>query len=193
MRALFAIALSCGCWSGGPATETLSNTPAAPDSRLLITPTGVGAIDARTRATLPMLQKRLAGFEVREVHGDTLEYDVFAKGERLFYVIPNDDGTIFNVHAVSGKVAVSTHAWRVGEPFHGTNDLTACECWGANPTCYVAGEHVAVNFDVPCVDVVSDVHGRRTLEGTKVQRVIWSPHAFGLEEDSLPPDEPDEP
>jgi hypothetical protein len=121
-------------------------------------------------------------YEVRPVNDPNIEYDVFDKGERILFVVPNDDGSVFNVHATSGKVSITDHAWRVGQAFQGSTEITKCECWGDTPTCYKTGEHVAVNFDRDCTGL-TDANPRalKVLDGLVVQRVIWSPTAFGNE------------
>ncbi len=82
--------------------------------------------------------------------------------------------------------------------------LSRCECWGANPTCYKTGEHVAVNFDRACLNDDDDaqhpaanVRALRVLDGLVVQRVIWSVEPFGPaadvtddNSDSADPDSP---
>ncbi|MGE5182229.1 MAG: hypothetical protein ACM31C_09210 [Acidobacteriota bacterium] len=170
-----------GCWRGPEAPATAAATEPRPAGLFTITELGFGPIDARTRATLIPLRRAFAGFDVRPVNeDDTLEYHVYAGSELLAYVVPDDDGSVFNVHATSPKIAVAGREWRVGAPFRGAAQLSRCECWGDNPTCWRTGEHVAVNFARSCENLTGD--GRRVLrvlDGVAVQGVIWSPKAFG--------------
>ena len=158
-----------------PPPEVLSNSSTAPSGELTITASGFGPISARTPATLGALRKLLVGYDVRPVNDGSLEYDVFAGTERLLFVVPNDDGSVFNVHATSQRIGVRDRDWRVGAKFRGT--VSACECWGANPTCYQKGEHVAVNLARDCGDDLTN--GEPVINGAVIQRVIWSPRAFG--------------
>ena len=152
---------------------------AAP-SPYAISETAMGAITGKTRGTLEGLRAALRGLEVRPVYDGGLEYHVFEAGQQLYYVIPADDGGVFNVHITSGKFAVATRPWRAGAPFRGAADLTACECWGDQPVCYKTGEHVAVSFKRACTGLSDgDQHARAVLDGVTVQRMIWSPTAFG--------------
>lgn len=176
--------LFAGCYRSTPAPPTLSNkTDHAEVAALTMDSHGVGPIDSTTKATLTDLRAKLIGYEVRPVNDGSLEYDIFKDGERLAYVVPDDQsGYVFNVHAVSAKVRINEHPWRVGRAFGDAAHLTNCECWGPNPTCYASGEHLAVNFNRECGDVTSgDRHALEVLDGQIVQRVIWSPSAFGEE------------
>ncbi len=186
MRSVHGLLLvAAGCWRAGDAPATDPATPRHPPGLVTISQAGVGPIDARTQATLTSLRRAFVGFEVRPVNDDdTLEYHVLAGGELLLYVVPDDDGTIFNVHATSPKVAVADRDWRVGAPFQGASTLTTCECWGTNPTCWKTGDHVAVNFGRECGDLdKGDRRVLRVLDGVTVQRVIWSPRPFGVTTD----------
>jgi hypothetical protein len=170
-----------GCWGSTKAgDETISNHSSHPRGLFVITEAAFGPIGPTAPATLDALRQMFPRYEVKPVNDGSLEYDVFDKGERLLFVVPNDDGTVFNVHATSRKVAVANRSWRVGESFQGASSLTACECWGENPTCYRAGEHIAVNFKRSCEGLTFS--GRRALQvldGVEVARVIWSPTPFG--------------
>jgi hypothetical protein len=162
---------------------TLSNKVPAPEVVLAITESAVGPIDRDAKATLASLRRLLVGYEVRPVNDGSLQYDVYAGSERLLFVVPDDDGSVFNVHAVSERVGVNGRDWRVGRAFRDANRLTECECWGPNPTCWKSGEHVAVNFARECDDVRGKRRrgddGFRVLDGHRIQRVIWSPRGFG--------------
>lgn len=178
MRTL-ALLVIAGCWRAGSPPVALSNT-AKPQSLMTMTSSGLGPIGAETPATLGGLRAALAGYEVRPVNDGGLEYDVFAGTEKLLFVVPNDDGTVFNVHATSGRIGVADRPWRVGQAFQDSHALSTCECWGENPTCYKRGDHIAVNFKRSCEGLTdSDPRALRVLDGVAVQRVIWSPTAFG--------------
>jgi hypothetical protein len=178
MRCVYLLVLA-GCWSSS------STPPAKPDgkaSALAIREGGFGPVDGHTPATLQAVRQAFAGYEVRPINDEgTLEYRVYKGDELLLYVVPDDDGTIFNIHATSNKVSVEGHAWRVGAPFEGASLLSQCECWGENPTCWKQGEHIAVNFSRECGDIAgNDTRMMKVLDGVTVQRIIWSPHAFGM-------------
>lgn len=181
MRFAVAACTLVACYTSQP-TAPLSNAVEEPRGLLVITPTGVGPIDADTPATLMPLRRLLVGFEVKPVEDGGLQYEIYRDGERLAYVVPDDeDGTIFNIHAVSPRVEVASRDWRVGAPFRDARRLTHCECWGEHPTCFRKGEHVAVNFDRECYSLEhGDRREFRVLNGLPVQRVIWSPRPFGV-------------
>ena len=174
-----ATVLLAGCWSG-----SAPPTPVAPAQQprpaFTITEQSLGPIDARSPATLDNLRRLMPGYQVRPVNDPGLEYHVYDGAEQLLYVVTSDDLSVFNVHATSGKIAVSGRSWRVGKPFQDSSVLTRCECWGDNPTCYRGGEHVAVNFARECEGLTDgDRRAFKALDGLSPQRVIWSPTAFG--------------
>lgn len=145
----------------------------------------LGPITATTPANAAALTALLAhdGYTVRPVDRNGVEFHVFLGEELLFYVIPNDDGSLFNVHAVSSKIGITEHPqWMIGAPFSGDAMLTNCECWGSQPVCYRAGDHVAVAFERSC-DGLSDARERRVLAGVRIQRAIWSPQPFAGTDD----------
>jgi len=185
MRIALVILLG-GCYrsTGQPAPIT-NKTDAAPQAALTMSSRGVGPITSTTKVTLTDLRAILVGYEVRPLHDGSLQYDIYQSGEKLAYVVPDDQsGYVFNVHAVSSRVAISGHPWRVGRAFGNASHLTNCECWGSNPTCYASGEHIAVNFGRQCSDLTGvDRSALRALDGEIVQRVIWSPTAFGEAEE----------
>lgn len=169
------------CWrEASPPTGTGShNSLAAP--AFTISPAAFGPIDASTPATLAALRRAFLGYDVRPVNDDSgLEYHVLAGNEMILYVVPDDDGAIFNVHATSAKVAVDGRDWRVGARFHGAALLTTCECWGDTPTCWRTGEHVAVNFARSCGELPRGDRKRlRALDGETITRIVWNPKPFG--------------
>lgn len=176
--------LLAACYRSPPEQggSTLVNNTSREPEALTMTVHGVGPIDGTTVVTLVELRRKLVGFEVKPVNDGSLQYDIYRDGERLAYVVPDDQsGYVFNVDAVSSRVNIAGHAWRVGARFQDASRLTICECWGANPTCYAEGEHIAVNFDREC-DGLTNLEDRnqlRVLDGLKIQRVIWSPTPFG--------------
>ncbi len=165
-----------GCWRGA-APDPAPYVPPPPPSELAISQVHFGPIDAQSAATLTALRGLFPRYIVKAINDGTLEYDVFDGDERLLFVVPTDDGHVFNVHATSARIG-SDHGWRVGKRFRGASRLSQCECWGENPTCWTDGEHVAVNFKRSCDDL-SDGEARKVLEGMPIQRVIWSPRPFG--------------
>jgi hypothetical protein len=184
--ALAMVVLGCG---GGtpPPTKPISNiTQAAKSSALLtINVDSLGPINGKTPATLTALRDLLGkdGLEVKPVQNSGMEFHVFLKDELLFYVIPNDDGTLFNVHVVSGKVEIAQHPqWKIGAAFAGDEILTECECWGEHPVCFKKGDHVAVAFKRAC-DGLDDARMRKVLAGVNVQRAVWSPQPFGYDDE----------
>jgi hypothetical protein len=183
MRIWLAVVFVAGCWnSSSPGSDTIANRAASRPGMFTITASGFGPIDGKTVATLANLRTLFLGQDVKAVWDPGLEMHIYSGTEQLAFVVLNEDMSVFNVHATSGKIAVSDRAWRVGEPFHGSADLTQCECWGDNPTCFRRGEHVAVNFKRACDGVTSgDKRALKVLDGVVVQRVIWSPNAFGAD------------
>ncbi len=178
MRAL-PILLVTGCWTTTTPPQT-PTTPAASKVDIAITEAGFGPVDGQSPATLANMRKLFAGYDVRPINEPGLEYHVYLGAEQLFFVVTNEDLSIFNVHATSGKIVTREHPWRVGQPFQDSAVLTQCECWGQNPTCFRRGEHVAVNFARECSGLTSgNRRALKALDGLTPQRVIWSPTAFG--------------
>ena len=170
------------CWSAAPPPLA----PAKPQAGLVITQHGWGPISAATVATLTNLRALFPAYRVVPVNDPQLEYDIFDGKQRLGFVVINDDASVFNVHATSNRVRVEDRGWRAGEPFQDSKALTRCECWGSNPTCYKTGEHIAVNFDRPCIETEdsddsasANQRPLRVLDGLIIQRVIWSVEPFG--------------
>jgi hypothetical protein len=170
---------------------TLSNRAAPPPGGLLtISENRFGPLSAHSSATLAGLRAAFAGYDVRPTNDSSLSYSVYLNGEKLVWVIPNEDGTLFNVHATSPRIETRGRDWRVGSAFHGARYLTHCECWGDNPTCFRQGDHIALNFQRGCDNLVGDEarEGLRSLEGAVIQRVIWSPTPFRDDSDDEHPD-----
>ena len=191
LAVIAAVLLGCGGGTTKPTTTQLSNsttTAKNPTSSALFTINvdSLGPITGKTPASLTALRELLGkdGYEVKPVNNSGVEYHVFLKDELLFYVIPNDDGTLFNVHVVSSKVDIAQHPqWKIGAAFAGDDVLTHCECWGAHPVCFKKGDHVAVAFKRAC-DGLDDERMRKVLTGVNLQRAVWSPTAFGFDDDN---------
>jgi hypothetical protein len=195
---LVILAVACGGTQAPPPLQ-----PVKPADGITATSTTLGPITSKTLANLAALRAALAGYDVHPVNDNGLEFDVYKNGEKLFYVIPDDSGGVFNAHLVSARIAIEGHPWKVGSPFTNAGALTQCDCWGKQPVCFTKGEHVAVAFSRACGNL-GDAHARRVLEGVPIQRVIWVPRAFGIEPDAgygghdygsgsdEPPDEPDD-
>ncbi|HEY3803244.1 MAG TPA: hypothetical protein VGL61_11585 [Kofleriaceae bacterium] len=192
MRVLRVIVL--GLCAGCPAAPP----PEAPHPRVAparfeITQNSFGPLDSASPATLAFLRQQLAGYDVRPVNDEGLEYHVYEGSDQLFIVVTNDDLSIFNVEATSGKVAVREHPWRVGQPFQDSATITDCECWGQHPTCYVRGERIAVNFARECGDLAGhDPRAFKALDGVAPRRVIWAPKPF-VPDDAKAADGSDDP
>ncbi|MBL0216504.1 MAG: hypothetical protein IPQ07_21805 [Myxococcales bacterium] len=140
----------------------------------------LGPITGRTPANQDALQHLLGGrYTVTPVDRSGIEFHVFRDQELLFYVIPNDDGSLFNVHVTSGKLAIVEHPeWVIQSPFQHSEPLTACECWGQHPVCFRSGDHVGVAFEISCDNLATPAE-RLRLVGVPIQRAVWSPKPFG--------------
>ena len=194
LASISALFVACG---GGATTQPTTTTqlsnsttsakgPTSSTALFTITADSMGPITAKTPANITALRQLLGkdGYEVRPVHNNGVEYHVLLEAELLFRVIPNEDGSLFNVHAVSGKVEIAQHPqWKIGAAFAGDDVLTTCECWGDHPVCFKTGEHVAVAFKRAC-DGLDDERMRKVLAGVTVERAVWSPTPFGVASDS---------
>ncbi len=174
-----------GCAAAGatatPRTELLSNASPGPRGSGTLFELGVdslGPIVPSTLATEEALHELLgARYTVKPIDRSL---HVFVGDELLFYVIPNDDHTLFNVHVVSPKIAITEHpGWVIEAPFQGSESLTTCECWGRQPVCFRAGDHVGIAFEIECGGLDSAAGRRALLVGVPIQRAIWSPRPFG--------------
>src|SRR5665647_2058696 len=196
LAVIAAVTFGCGGGGGGgggaKSTTQLSNSTATPkgptssSALFTINVDSFGPITAKTPANLTALRDLLGkdGYEVKPVNNSGVEFHVFLRDELLFYVIPNDDGTLFNVHVVSGKVDIAQHPqWKIGAAFAGDEVLTHCECWGEHPVCFKKGDNVAVAFKRAC-DGLDDERMRKVLTGVSLQRAVWSPKPFGYDDDS---------
>ena len=190
-RLLVVLFAACGGTTTPPPKQTLSNEVAVPVGRMAVFELGresFGPITPMTRATPEGLQQALGtAVRVEPVNRHGTELHAFLGTELLFYVIPNDDGSLFNIHAVSPKISIVEHPdWVIGSPFTGARALTDCECWGEHPMCFARGDHVALGFVVDC-DGLKTAAERRRLDGVPIQRAVWNPHAFGADVDSPRP------
>jgi hypothetical protein len=183
MRIALALAVA-GCAAPGAApARTLSNaTPETADRGGLfeMQPGALGPITAGTAANNEAIQAAVgARYRVKTIDDHGSEFHVFLGDELLFYVIPNDDGSLFNVHCTSPRVVITEHPeWVIGAPFVNADALDTCECWGTHPMCFRHGDHVAVGFAINC-DTLSTAARRHALEGVAIQRAVWNPHAYG--------------
>lgn len=190
LAVIAAVTLGCGGAATKPMTQISNSTttpkgPTSSTALFTIKVDSLGPITGKTPANLTALRDLLGkdGYEVKPINNSGIEFHVFLKKELLFYVIPNDDGTLFNVHVVSGKVDIAQHPqWKIGAAFAGDGALTHCECWGEHPVCFKKGEHVAVAFKRAC-DGLDDERMRKVLAGVNVQRAVWSPTPFGYDDD----------
>jgi hypothetical protein len=182
MRAFPIAAVLGACWTG-PVSPAAPESPApespAPHAApIAITEAAFGSLAPDAPATLAFVRAAFPGYDVRPINDPGLEYHAYLGGAEQFFVVTNDDLSIFNIHATSGAIA-APHGWRVGQPFHDAARITRCECWGRNPTCWHRGEHVAVNFPTDCDGITGvEIEAFRTLDGLSPQRVIWSPTPF---------------
>ncbi len=153
---------------------------ASSNALFVIEPASLGPITARTPANQQAIQDLVGSrYQVKGVDDRGMEYHVFLGEELLFYVIPNDDGSLFNVHCTSNKVAISDHPdWIIGSPLTNEVPIDTCECWGSHPMCFKNGEHVALGFRVSC-DGLDTPAKRKSLLGVPIQRAVWNPRPFG--------------
>lgn len=181
-----------GCGAAAPPQgQTLSNAVSVPVGRMAVFELGrdsFGPITALTPATEDALRRVLGStYRVAIVERHGAEVHAYLGTELLFYVIPNEDHSLFNIHAVSPKISILEHPdWVIGSPFTGADALTDCECWGEHPMCFERGNHVAVGFVVDC-DGLKTPEQRQKLRGVPLQRAVWNPKAFGDAVDSSTP------
>ena len=175
------IVLSVLAACAAPAPVPLEKPAPPPPSIFTIGDTGVGPVDVNTRANLTAIRELVGpqGYAVRPINDGGVELHVYDGKEHLFYVIPNDDGSLFNVHVVSESIPITQHPeWVIGKPLVNARLLTFCEPWGDHPVCWRNGDHVALGFKIGRDDAAGDEQ-RAALEGVVIQRAIWSPKAFG--------------
>ena len=179
-----AVVAVCACAS---AQQPMIANRVGPKS-LAVAADHVGPIEASTRADLATLRAVLSAYRV--VAGPD-GFDVFDGEEKVLEVRAADDGGVANVLATSPKIVAVDRGWRVGAAVHDTKVFTDCMCTGgeAGPSimCWKAGEHVAVEFDHDCHDVIGGdreaieemTTGIRylhveVLDGERVKSLFWN-------------------
>jgi len=183
-------ALGASCYTSVPAPVPVPVVE--PGAAFTIRPASVGPITAKTPANLLALRTALTGYEVKPAHivlgasSNRLGYNVYKDGEKLLHVVPDAAGAIFNVHALSSKIAIADRPWKIGAKFNGVKSISACKCWAEEVVvCFKAGDHVAVAFTRECsYDSYGSEDERQDLIGLTIHRVLWSPKAYT--EDSNP-------
>jgi len=172
-RLVVMLLLAAGCGGHAP-PSTLAPPPPDPSTR--ITATGIGSLTGATPATLVGLRAQLAGLDVVPVNRvEGLEYEVRQGSDILYYVIPDENAKILNVHITNPRFVVADHAWGIGKPL-AASDASICECWGDKPVCYKKGDHVAAAFDRECDEYEENL--RSKVSKLAVTRVVWSPRGF---------------
>jgi len=179
--------LGLSCYTSAPAPVAPAPPPADPQAALTIQPASVGPITDRTRGSLAGLRRALPGFEVKPAHlvlgpaMSRLAFNVYKDGEKLLHVLPDANGGIFSVHAVSAKVATSDRPWKIGAKFNGVRAISTCKCWQEEVVvCFKVGDHIAVSFARECAyNSYQSEDDRQDLIGAPIHRVLWSPKAFG--------------
>lgn len=182
---------ACGGTARAP-VRTLSNEVPVTVGRMALFELGrasFGPITPMTPATVEAVQRAVgSNVRVEAIDHRGTEIHAYLGDEHLFYVIPNDDGSLFNIHAVSPKITIAEHPdWTIGSPFTGADRLTRCECWGDHPMCFARGDHVAVGFVVSCNGLETPRERRVALQGVPIQRAVWSPNPFGADVEPAPP------
>jgi hypothetical protein len=195
---LLCVLTACGAPSKVPPSN---NTPAG---ELVLDARGLGQVDARTPAKLEVLQSLFPKLAFRtESEGDRYEqsggkltggnvFEAMLGGERLFYVVPYEDGSVFYLQVTSPKIRVADRPWLVGGKVdHRTID--ECECWGDKATCFKTGEHLAIATGHDCKGMR---YAKRTIsldvvEGATIERIVWSPQPFEKEAREAFPGEED--
>lgn len=178
--------LGLSCYTSAPA-PVVPVAPAAPQAALTIAPGSIGPITAKTPGSLTALRQALSGFEVKPAHlvlgpsTNRLAFNVYKDGEKLLHVLPDGNGGIFSVHAVSAKVATSDRPWKIGAKFNGVRSISTCKCWQEEVVvCFKVGDHIAVSFARECSwESYTTDDERHDLIGAPIHRILWSPKPFG--------------
>lgn len=184
-------ALGASCYTSAPVAPAV---PVAEPTGAVVTigPASVGPITAKTPATLIALRAALLGFEVKPAHiplgagTNKLGYAVYKDGEKLLHVIPDANGALFNIHALSPKVAIADRPWKIGAKLASVKAISTCKCWAEEVVvCFKAGDHVAVAFSRECgYDTYESESDRQDLIGLPIHHVMWSPKPYA--EDANP-------
>jgi hypothetical protein len=178
--------LAVSCYTSAPAPP-VTPAPAGPAPEMTIQASSIGPITVKTPGSLIGLRRALPGYDVKPVHlmlgpnTNRLGFNVYKDGEKLLHVLPDGKGGIFSVHAVSPKVVAADRPWKIGAKLSGVRAISTCKCWEEEVVvCFKAGDHVAVSFARECGwDSYSTDEERQDLIGVPIQRVLWSPKAFG--------------
>ena len=170
---LVVLLLAAGC---GGHVQPGPVAPPPPDPGTRITASSIGPLTAATPATLVGLRAQLPGLDIVPVNRlEGLEYEVRQGKDVLYYVIPDENAKILNVHVTNAKFTVADHNWGIGKEL-APGDATLCECWGDKPVCYKKGDHVAAAFDRQCDEYEENL--RSKVAKLAVVRVVWSPRGF---------------
>ena len=165
MRSLLVLFVACA----RPAPAPVS--PIEPPL-FAVTDAAFGPVGAKTPATLAALRRAFAGYEVVPINHEALEYRVSKAGVKLFEIVPDEDGTILNIHVTTPRLVVGPY--RVGAPFAG--GATACECWSDQIVCFREGDHVAVALAKICREgTLASGAARKALVDVPIRATIWSP------------------
>ncbi len=178
--------LAVSCYTSAPAPP-VTPAPAGPVPEMTIQASSIGPITVKTPGSLIGLRRALPGYDVKPAHltlgpnTNRLGFNVYKDGEKLLHVLPDGKGGIFSVHAVSSKVVAADRPWKIGAKLSGVRAISTCKCWEEEVVvCFKAGDHVAVSFARECGwDSYSTDEERQDLIGVPIQRVLWSPKAFG--------------
>jgi hypothetical protein len=186
-RPLLIGVLALSCYTSAPAPPVTPTAPAGPPPVMTIEARAIGPITAKTPASLIGLRQALPGYDVKPAHlvlgpnTNRLGFNIYKDGERLLHVFPDGQGKIFSVHAASRKVVAADRPWKIGAKFNSVRAISMCKCWEEEVVvCFRVGDHVAVSFARECGwDSYSTDEERQDLIGLPIQRVLWSPTAFG--------------
>jgi hypothetical protein len=180
VRVLWIACIACGGGQAHPPENSATGD-------LTIGEPGVGPLTGTTPATADAIKHLMPQYTVAEVtDGDDgllsggrltggLALDLVSGGDKVLEVVPYEDHNIYFIHALSPKIAVAGHAWRVGATLsHG--DIDECECWGDQAICYKTRTHVAVVVAHDCKGMryAKRTVGLEVIDGATIQRVVWS-------------------
>jgi hypothetical protein len=191
------LAMSCYTSAPAPPVAPVAPVPAGPVAEMTIQAGSIGPITSKTPGSLIGLRRALPGYDVKPAHlmlgpsTNRLGFNVYKDGEKLLHVLPDGKGGIFSVHAVSPKVVAADRPWKTGAKLNGVRAISTCRCWEEEVVvCFKAGDHVAISFARECGhESYSTDDERQDLIGVPIQRVLWSPRAFGEESNPYGGDE----